>query len=122
MLGYRLHLDFSYGWAQLIKAYFLMGNWNLLFYGAIVILALGARRLVEPPLAPLAAITAAGLAFLLFVFAFTQAALWLADLTTANRATLHLAPLLVALCVLTWHRLALAPGAAPPAPAASPAL
>jgi len=122
LLGYRLHLDFSYGWAQLIKAYFLMGNWNLLFYGAIVILVLGARRLVEPPLAPLAAITAAGLAFLLFVFAFTQAALWLSDLTTANRATLHLAPLLVTLCVLTWHRLALATSAAPTAPAASPAL
>ena len=122
VLGYRLHLDFSYGWAQLIKAYFLMGNWNLLFYGAIVILALGARRLIEPPLAPLAAITAAGLAFLFFVFAFTQAALWLADLTTANRATLHLAPLLVTLCVLTWHRLALSSSAAPTAPAATPAL
>ena len=122
VLGYRLHLDFSYGWAQLIKAYFLMGNWNLLFYGAIVIFMLGARRLIEPPLAPLAAITVAGLAFLLFVFAFTQAALWLADLTTANRATLHLAPLLVTLGVLTWHRLAFASPEAPGVPAASRAL
>jgi hypothetical protein len=57
-------------------------------------------------LVALAAITAAGLGFLFFVFAFTEAGYWLADLTTANRATLHLAPLLVALGVLTWHRLA----------------
>lgn len=119
LLGYRLHLDFAPAWAQLLKAYFLMGNWNLLWYGVIVIFAVGARSLVEQPLAPLAAIAAAGLAFLLFVFAFTEAAVWLADLTTANRATLHLAPLLVALAVLTWHRLTRA-SPAPPV-AATPA-
>ncbi|HKE40972.1 MAG TPA: hypothetical protein VKG21_14115 [Casimicrobiaceae bacterium] len=108
--GYHLHLEFAAGWAQLIKAYFLMGNWNLLFYGVIVVFALGARRLLERPLVALAAIATAGLGFLFFVFAFTQAGYWLADLTTANRATLHLAPLLVTLAVLTWHRLALRTG------------
>ena len=120
LLGYRLHLDFASGWAQLVKAYFLMGNWNLLFYGAIAIQAIGGRRLIEIPLAPLAGITAAGLAFLLFVFAFTQASLWLADLTTANRATLHIAPLLVVLSVLTWHRLSLASPVASGVIAAAP--
>jgi hypothetical protein len=107
ILGYHLHLDFAPAWAQLVKAYFLMGNWNLLWYGIVAIAVVGGRRLLEPPLAPLAAIAAAGLGFLLFVFAFTEAAAWLADLTTANRATLHLAPLLVALGVLTWHQLTL---------------
>jgi len=122
LLGYRLHLDVATGWAQLLKSYFLMGNWNLLFYGAIAVLAIGARRLLDPPLAPLAAITAAGLAFLLFVFAFAQPGSWLSDLTTANRATLHVAPLLIVLGVLTWHRLAFpSPGVSgvPAAPSAA---
>ena len=122
VLGYRLHLDFTYGWAELISANFLMGNWNLLFYGAIAIVALGARRLLEPPLAPLAAITAAGMALVLFAFSFTQATLWLAGLTSANRAALQLAPTLATLGVLTWHRMALASPTAPRAPTASPAL
>jgi hypothetical protein len=116
VLGYRLHLNFAPAWAQLVKSYFLMGNWNLLWYGFVVIVVVGARRLLEPPLAPLAAIAAAGFGFLLFVFAFTDAGVWLADLTTANRATLHLAPLLVALGVLTWHRLMLS---SPPPPVAA---
>jgi len=71
----------------------------------------------EPTLLPLTVVTAAGLSFLFFVFAFTDAAVWMADLTTANRATLHIVPLLVYLGVLTWHSLTLAPlepsGAAP---------
>jgi hypothetical protein len=117
VLGYRLHLDFAPAWAQLVKSLFLMGNWNLLWYGIVVIVVVGARRLLEPPLAPLAAIAAAGLGFLLFVFGFTDAAIWLADLTTANRATLHLAPLLVALGVLTWHQLTLSSPATPVAAA-----
>ena len=103
ILGYRLHLDFAPAWAQLVKSYYLMGNWNLLWYAVIALLAFGWRRLKEPPLVPLTAVTAAGLAFLFFVFAFTDAAVWLADLTTANRATLHIVPLLVFLGVLTWH-------------------
>ena len=43
------------------------------------------------------------MAFLFFVFAFTEAPCWMADLTTANRATLHIVPLLVYLGVLTWR-------------------
>jgi hypothetical protein len=112
VLGYQMHLNFEPAWAQLVKSYFLMGNWNLLWYGVIAILIVGARHVLESPLVPLTVIAIAGLAFLLFVFAFTEAAAWLADLTTANRATIHLAPLLVVLGILTWHRLAL-PAAMP---------
>jgi len=118
ILGYHLHLDFAPAWAQLVKSYFLMGNWNLLWYGFIALAIIGARRLLKPPLVPLTVIVIAGLAFLLFVFAFTEAAAWLADLTTANRATIHIAPLLVALGMLTWQQLL--PPATEPVPMAPP--
>ena len=124
ILGYQMHLNFAPAWAQLVKSYFLMGNWNLLWYGFIAIVIIGARRILKPPLLPLTVIVIAGLGFLLFVFAFTEAATWLADLTTANRATIHIAPLLVALGMLTWQRLAppaAKPAASLPSPPAAPA-
>jgi hypothetical protein len=108
ILGYQLHLDYTPAWRELVRSYFLMGNWNMLWYALLVIAIVGARRLLRPPLATLTVIVAAGLAFLLFVFAFTDAAAWLADLTTANRATLHIAPLLVVYGVLIWNQLATA--------------
>src|SRR5205823_12019254 len=100
VLGYRLHLDFAPAWAQLVKSYYLMGNWNLLWYAVIILMVLGWRRLSQPPLAPLAVVVAAGLLFLAVVFSFTTAAAWIADLTTANRASMHLAPLLVFVSIL----------------------
>ncbi len=124
LLGYQMHLDFAPAWAQLGISYFLAGNWNLMWYGFIAIMVTGAWRwrILKPPLVPLTVIVIAGLAFLLFVFAFTEAAAWLADLTTANRATIHIAPLLVVLGMLIWQQL-LPPAteAAPMAPP-SPAL
>jgi hypothetical protein len=66
---------------------------------------------------PLTVVTSAGLSFLFFVFAFTDAAVWMADVTTTNRATLHIVPLLVYLGVLTWQSMTLAPSAAAPSPA-----
>ncbi|HET9045700.1 MAG TPA: hypothetical protein VFO33_01985, partial [Casimicrobiaceae bacterium] len=57
----------------------------------------------EPNLAPLTLTIAMGLGFLAFGFGFTNAALWVEDQSTVNRATLHLAPLLVAWMALTYH-------------------
>ena len=42
---------------------------------------------------------------MLFVTWFTNASGWMLELTTLNRATLHLAPLVVVLGVLLWHEL-----------------
>jgi hypothetical protein len=109
VLGYQLHLNFAPAWAQLVKSYYLMGNWNLLWYAAVALVAFGWRQLRSPALLPLTVVAAAGMAFLFFVFAFTEAAMWMADLTTANRATLHIVPLLVYLGVLTWRAMTLAP-------------
>ena len=121
LLGYHVDLDFNPPWAQLVKSYYLMGNWNLLWYAVIALIAFGWRRLGEPPLAPLTAVAATGFIFLGVVFSFTNAASWIFDLTTANRASMHLAPLLVFMGVLTWQRLTeplaiAAPAAAPGTP------
>ncbi len=109
LLGYQLHLNFAPAWAQLVKSYYLMGNWNLLWYAVVALVAFGWRQLRTPALLPLTVVAAAGMAFLFFVFAFTEAAVWMADLTTANRATLHIVPLLVFLGVLTWRSMTIAP-------------
>jgi hypothetical protein len=66
---------------------------------------LGARDLLRPPLAALAMVVAWGLALLLIVPAFSGTSAALADFTTFNRATLHLAPLLVCLMLLLWREL-----------------
>jgi len=113
ILGHRLHLDFEPPWHALAEAYFLLNNWHLLWYAVVALAIVGARRLVRPPLAPLAAVVATGLVFLGVVFTFTNVAAWVVDFTTVNRATLHLAPLLVVLCVLLWRELStVAPAAA----------
>ncbi len=106
MIGYPLHPNFAPMWSELFRNYFFLGNWNLLWYALVVISVIGARRLLEPPLAPLTAIAAAGLAFLFLVFAVNDAPTWLTHLTTTSRTTLHIAPLLVVLGTLAWNQLA----------------
>jgi len=95
ILNYRLHLDFAPEWGALADSYFLLGNWHLLWYGALAAALLGWRQLMSPRVAPLTMVIAAGGFFLFVVFAFTNARAWVADQTTVNRATLHLAPLVV---------------------------
>ena len=100
VLGYRLHFDFAPAWNSLLDSLFLLGNWNLLWYAVIATIVVGWKTLREPPLEALSAIVAAGLLFLVIVFAFTNARDWVTDQTTINRATLHLAPL-----ALVWMML-----------------
>lgn len=103
ILGYRLQLQFDMPWSGLVEAYFTFANWHLLFYGALAVALLAGRRLLSPALAPLTLIVAAGLAFLMFGFAFTNARVWVEDQSTVNRATLHLAPLIVIWMVLAFR-------------------
>jgi hypothetical protein len=117
ILGYRLNLAFEPSWGSLVKSYFFFANWHLLWYGAIALILFGGRRLVRPPLAPLTMIVAAGVAFLFAVFAFTNASAWVEDYTTVNRATLHLAPLLVCLGALLWNEMTMAVRTTAPAQA-----
>jgi hypothetical protein len=103
VLGYHLQLVYDMPWTGLWEAYFGFANWHLLFYGALAVALLGWRQLLAPEVAPLTIIVAAGMAFLLFGFAFTNARVWVEDQSTVNRATLHLAPLIVVWIVLTFR-------------------
>src|SRR5207244_8032185 len=111
LLGHSLHLDYQPRWHSLADAYLFFGNWHLLWYAVIALAIIGARRLVRPPLAPLAMIVASGLGVLFIAFAFPGATS-VVEFGTANRATLQLAPLLTCLCVLLWRELT-TPGVAP---------
>ena len=106
VFNYRLHLDFEPDWAALGQSYFLLGNWNLLWYGAIVVIALAWRQLLSPALAAYTLTIAAGVLFLFIVFGFTNARAWVTDQTTVNRATLHFAPLVVVWMVLAFNAFA----------------
>jgi hypothetical protein len=120
--GDHLQLAFDMPWNRLGHAYFGFANWHLLFYGALAVAALGWRTLRSTDLLPLTLFVAAGLALLMFGFAFTQGRLWGEGQSTLNRATLHLAPLIVVWMLMTFRAWAVAqaPAAAPPAEAEAP--
>jgi hypothetical protein len=95
ILGYRMHLDFDMPWRALFEAYFASGSWNLLWFGALVVVLLARRQVLSQEVAPYTLIVGAGLMFLLFGFAFTNVREWVEDQSTVNRAALHLAPLVI---------------------------
>jgi len=106
LFNYQLNLNYQPAWGDLAESYFLLGNWHLLWYGAIALALLAWRELLAPGLAPLTAIVGGGLLFLFVVFGFTTASLYITDQTTVNRATLHVAPLIVVFVVLAWEAFA----------------
>jgi tetratricopeptide (TPR) repeat protein len=84
------------------EAWYVFGNWNLLWVGAIAAALLGRRHLLSARLAPLTLIVAGGLAFLLFAYLFPGMWLMQADQTSINRSTLHIAPLVAIWIVLLY--------------------
>ena len=107
VLGYQLSPQFAMPWNALFDAYFSFGNWNLLWYCAVATLALAWRQLLSREVAPWSCVVAAGLMFLFVGFAFTNAGAWVEDQSTVNRATLHLAPLVVVwmfVALRSWRR------------------
>lgn len=125
LFNYELNLTYTPAWGDLAESYFLLGNWHLLWYGAIAVALLAWRSLLAPALAPLTTILLGGLLFLFVVFGFTTASYYITDQTTVNRATLHLAPLVVVFVVLAWRSFAArwnerhAPPSSNPQPAAA---
>ncbi len=106
LFNYRVDLNYDPPWADLGESYFLLGNWHLLWYGAILVAVLARRELFSRALAPLTTVVIGGLLFLFFVFGFTNASAFISDQTTVNRATLHLAPVIVIFLVLGWNAFA----------------
>jgi len=117
LFGQRVTLAFQSSWALLAQSDLLFASWHLFWYAAIALAVVGARRLVRAPLAPLAMIAAAGVGLLVVVFAYPGLAAIAGDYTSVNRATLHVAPLLVCLGALLWRELTASPA---PEPAALP--
>jgi len=95
IMGYHLHLEFAPDWKALANSFLLYDNWHLLWYGAIAVALLGRSQLLAPQVAPLTVVIAGGVMFVAFVLLFTNARDWLSDQSTVNRATLHVAPLVV---------------------------
>jgi hypothetical protein len=100
---YEIHFNFDLDWDTLIGSYFVLGNWHLLWYGVLGAAVLAGRRIFAARLAPMTAIVVAGLSFLVFVLGFTSARDWSSEQTTVNRATLHLAPLMVVFAVMAFR-------------------
>ena len=106
ILNYRLHLDFDVAWDSLARSYLLLGNWHLLWYAAVATALLAWRQLLAPPLLALTTVLAAGVLFLVIVFGFSTARMWVTDQTTVNRATLHFAPLIVVFVMIAYDAFA----------------
>ena len=103
ILGYQFQYAGAFPWQGLLDAYFLYANWHLLWFAAIAMALIGARSLFATDAAPLTVTLGLGLLFLLFGFSFTTASTWVDDPSTVNRATLHLAPLIVVWMLLVFR-------------------
>jgi hypothetical protein len=106
LFGHPLHLAYDPAWGALADSYFLLGSWNLLWYGVLAAAVLAWRDLLLPPLAPLTVIVCGGATMLFVMIAFPSARVALADQTTINRATLQFAPLLVVFAALAFQSFA----------------
>jgi hypothetical protein len=104
--GRSLHLEFAPDWTSLSDTLFLLGNWNLLWYGVVGAALLAWRQSLVPPLLPLAAIVAACLFVVAIVFGFPGSAQWIADVSGMDRAMLQVAPVLVVYIVLAFRAFA----------------
>lgn len=117
LLGYKFDLRPAMPWGALFDAYFSFANWHMLWYAAAATAAFGWRHLFSREVAPLTVAVAGGLMFLFIGFAFSNVAQWVEDQSTVNRATLHIAPLVVVwmfVCLRALLRERVAPAA--PAP------
>ena len=106
IFGQRLHFAYDPAWSALGEGYFLLGSWNLLWYGVVAATLLAWRDLVSPLLAPLSLIVCAGATLLFTLIAFPNARLLLAGDMSIGRATLQFAPVLVVFAALAFRSFA----------------
>jgi hypothetical protein len=118
--GRAWHLEFAPAWTELLDGYFIAGSWNVLWFGVLGAAVLAWRRLLAPPLAPLVVIVAAGTLYVLALWAFPALRVQFSDVPSVNRASLHLAALLIILMLLAFRAFAGHWRARHPAPADAP--
>ncbi len=82
---------------------FMMDNWHLLWYVAIVVLAFHWRTLVRDPVLPASATILAGVMFVFVVFFLTSAAIAVEEESLTNRLPFEMVPALVVYLALVVH-------------------
>jgi hypothetical protein len=98
----QLHVAWhAAAFAGLLNSLFVQPNWHLLWWLApvVVVWRWGALR-ANACTRQLGAFLLAGLAFLVFLFVFTDAASWAESYTAVNRLLMHIVPALVTLLML----------------------
>jgi hypothetical protein len=92
---YKAHLSVNSSSSFVLDNYFVLDNFHLLWYMAVAALIFWWRAAITMPLRPATTLIAAGVAFLVVSFYFTNSAAWWGDYGSINRATLHLVPALI---------------------------
>jgi hypothetical protein len=105
VLGYTLRTEFSNVWRPLSEHFFEMDNWHLLWYLALVVIALRWRALFSTAMAPMTVTILGALAFVFVVFFYSNAAWGVADETLVNRLPLHMVPALAFYLALLWRQM-----------------
>lgn len=121
VFGYVLRTHFTNVSQPLLEHLFLMDNWHLLWYAAVVMLAANYRTLLAAELAPMTVTMLGAFAIVFVVFFYSSAAGGVDNESLVNRLPLHLVPALVFYLVLLWHKgprliATDAGGASPPVP------
>jgi uncharacterized membrane protein YqaE (UPF0057 family) len=104
VLGYTLRTEFSNVWRPLFEHFFEMDNWHLLWYLALVVIALRWRALFSIAVAPMTVTVLGAFAFVFVVFFYSSAAFGVADETLVNRLPLHMVPALAFYLAFLWRQ------------------
>ena len=104
------HLSIAWhgaAFAGVLNSLFVQPNWHLLWWLAPVIVAWRWRELLAQESArQLGSLLLAGIAFLLFLFVFTDAANWAESYTAINRLLMHIVPALITFLMLLLREVA----------------
>jgi hypothetical protein len=92
---YQAHVSANSSSSFVLDNYFLLDNYHLVWYMTVAALICWWRVAIAAPLRPATTLIAAGVAFLVVSFFFTNSAKWWGDYGSINRATLHLVPALI---------------------------
>ncbi|MEO8740900.1 MAG: hypothetical protein ABI537_14515 [Casimicrobiaceae bacterium] len=92
---YQAHVSVNSSSGFVLDNYFLLDNYHLVWYMTVAALICWWRAAIAAPLRPATTLIAAGVAFLVLSFFFTNSAKWWGDYGSINRATLHLVPALI---------------------------
>jgi hypothetical protein len=103
ILNYRLHLNFTWVGGALARNMFSLGNWHLLWWIVAAVLFAARRQLLSRAHLPSTVLLGTCAAVLFVVFFFSNAAVWVTDYSTVNRALLHVTPFVAFYATILMH-------------------